>query len=74
MNHLAKVCQANQEKVHVAEEAEGYRYESEEKSLLKIEEITAINGSGKQLTASITFLTKEMYKEQLACQLDIGAT
>ena len=47
MNHFAKVCQAGQEKVHVAKEAEGY--ESEE-SLLKIEEITAVNGSGKQLT------------------------
>ena len=54
MNHFAKVCQANKEKVHVAEEAAGYGYESEE-SLLKIEEITAINGSGKQLTASILF-------------------
>ena len=47
MNHFAKVCQASKEKVHVAEEAERYGYESEE-SLLKIEEITAINGSGKQ--------------------------
>jgi len=53
MNHFAKVCQASKEKVHVAEEAEGYGYESEE-SLLKIEEITAINDSGKRLTASIT--------------------
>ena len=47
------------------------RYESEE-SLLKIEGITAINGSGKQLTASITFLIEETYKEQLVCQLDSG--
>ena len=73
MNHFAKVCQANKEKVHVIEEAEGYGYESEE-SLLKIEEITAINGSGKQLTASITFLREDTYKEQLFCQLDTGAT
>ena len=73
MNHFAKVCQASKEKVHVAEEAEGYGYESKE-SLLKIEEITAINGSGKQLTASITFLIEETYKEQLVCQLDTGAT
>ena len=49
------------------------RYESEE-SLLKIEGITAINGSGKQLTASITFVIEETYKEQLVCQLDTGAT
>ena len=48
-------------------------YESEE-SLLKIEEITAINGSGKQLTASITFLIEDTYKELLVCQLDTGAT
>ena len=75
MNHFAKVCQAKKEKVHVAEEAEAeeYGYESEE-SLLKMEEITAINGSGKQLTASITFLIEEMYKEQLMCQLDTSAT
>ena len=75
MNHFAKVCQTKKEKVHVAEEAEAeeYGYESEE-SLLKIEEITAIKGSGKQLTASITFLIEEMYKEQLVCQLDTGAT
>ena len=51
MNHFAKVCPANKEKVRVAEEAEGYGYQSEE-SLLEIEEITAINGSGKQLTTS----------------------
>ena len=51
MNHFAKVCPANKEKVRVAEEAEGYGYESEE-SLLEIEEITAIDGSGKQLTTS----------------------
>ena len=73
MNHFAKVCRANKEKVHVAEEAEGYGYDSEE-SLLKIEEITAVNGSGKQLTASITFLIEVTYKEQLVCQLDTGAT
>ena len=75
MNHFAEVCQAKKEKVHEAEEAEAeeYGYESEE-SLLKMEEITAINGSGKQLTASITFLIEEMYKEQLVCQLDTGAT
>jgi len=57
MNHFAKVCHASKEKVHVAVEAEGYGYESEE-SLLKIVEITAINGSGKKLTASITFLQR----------------
>ena len=73
MNHFAKVCQASKEMVHVAEEAEGYGYESEE-SLLKIEDITAINGSGKQLTVSITFPIEETYKEQLVCQLDTGAT
>ena len=42
--------------------------------MLKIEGITAINGSGKQLTASITFLIEETYEEQLVCQLDTGAT
>ena len=42
--------------------------------MLKIEEITVINGSGKQLTASITFLIGDTYKEQLVCQLDTGAT
>ena len=53
MNHFARMCQSSKEKVHVAEEAEGF--ESEE-SLLQLEEITAISGSGKQLTASITFV------------------
>ena len=42
--------------------------------MLKIEEITAINGSGKQLAASITFLIEETYNEQVVCQLDTGAT
>ena len=70
MNHFAKVCQASKEKVHVADDTEGYSYESDE-SLLKIEEI---NGSRKQLTASITSLIEETYKEQLSCQLDTGAT
>ena len=59
----------------MAEEAEGYGYEFKE-SLLKIEHITvtAINGNTKQSTASITFLTEEIYKEQLVCQLDTGVT
>ena len=73
MNHVAKVCQANKEKVRAAEEAERYGYESEE-SLLKIEGIIAINSSRKQLTTSITFLIEDTYKEQLVCQLDTGAT
>ena len=54
MNHFAKVCQASKEKVHLAEEAEGYGYGSEE-SLLKIEEITAISGSGKQLRGNLHY-------------------
>ena len=73
MNHFAKFCQANKQNVHVAEEAEEHEYDSEE-SLLKKEEITVINGSGKQLTTSITFLIEKTYKEQLVCQLDTGAT
>jgi len=71
MNHFAKVCMAGKEKVHVAEEAEGY---DSEESLLKVEEITAINGSGKQLTSSITLIIEEEYQEQLVCELDTGAT
>ena len=71
MNHFAKVCNSGKEKVHVAEEAEGY---DSEESLLKVEEITAIHGSGKQLTSCITFIIEEEYQEQLVCQLDTGAT
>ena len=41
--------------------------------MLKIEEITAINGSGKQLITSITFAMEEKYKELFVCQLDTGA-
>ena len=55
----------------MAEEAEGY---DSEESLLKVEEITAIHGSGKQLTSCITFIIEEEYQEQLVCQLDTGAT
>jgi len=40
----------------VAEEAEGH---DSEESLLKVEEITAITGSGKQLTSSTTFIIEE---------------
>ena len=71
MNHFAKVCKSGKEKVHVAEEAE--QCDSEE-SLLKVEEVTAINGSGKQFTSCITFIIEEEYQEQLVCQLDTGAT
>jgi len=38
MYQFAKVCMASKERVHVAEEAEGY---DPEESLLKVEEITA---------------------------------
>ena len=58
------MCKSSKKKVHVAEEAEGY--ESEE-SLLQLEEITPISGSGKQLTSSITFIVDQKYKEQLVC-------
>lgn len=71
MNHFAHMCQSNKERVHVAEEAEGY--ESEE-LLLQLEEITAVSGYGKQLTSNITFIVDQKYKEQLVCQLDTGAT
>ena len=52
------MCQSSKKKVHVAEEAEGF--ESEE-SLLQLEEITAISGSGKQLTSSITFIVNDTF-------------
>ena len=59
MNHFARMCQSSKKKVHVPEEAEGY--ESEE-SLLQLEEITAISGSGNQLTSSITVIVDQKYK------------
>ena len=52
------MCQSSKKKVHVAEEAEGF--ESEE-SLLQLEEITTISGSGKQLTSSITFIVNDTF-------------
>ena len=52
------MCQSSKKKVHVAEEVEGF--ESEE-SLLQLEEITAISGSGKQLTSSITFIVDDTF-------------
>ena len=60
MNHFARIRQSSKKKVHVAEEAEGF--ESEE-SLLQLEEITAISGSGsgKQLTSSITFIVDDTF-------------
>ena len=42
--------------------------------MLQLKEITAIRGSGKQLTASITFVEDQKYKEQLVFQLDTRAT
>ena len=58
MNHFSKVCLSRKESrgtVHLAEEAKVEDYDSEE-SILKIEEISAIKGHGKQMTSSITFL------------------
>ena len=68
---IAQMCHSRRKKVHVSVEVKGY--ESEE-SFLQLEEITAISGSGKQLTSSITFVVVHKYKEQLVCQLDTGAT
>ena len=59
MNHFARICQSSKKKVHVPEEVDGY--ESEE-SLLQLEEITVISGSGNQLTSSITFIVDQKYK------------
>ena len=58
MNHFVRMCQSSKKKVHVAEEAEGF--ESEE-SLLQLEEIKAISGSGKQLTSSITLIVDDTF-------------
>ena len=52
------MCQSSKKKVHVAEEAEGFEWEE---SLLQLEEITAISGSGKQLTSSITFIVDDTF-------------
>ena len=70
-SYFAKVCKTDKEKVHVAEEPEGY---DSEEALLKVADITAINGSRKQLTSCITFTIDKEYKEQLVCQLHTSAT
>ena len=69
MSHFAKVCWASKEKVYVAERGRRKWVRVRGIIVLKIEEITAINGSGKQLTANITFLIDERYNEQLVHQL-----
>ena len=56
MNHFSKVCLSSKdsrEKVYFAEEAEVDDYDSKE-SLLVIEEISAVEGRGKQMASSIT--------------------
>ena len=76
MNQFSKVCLSTKdgrETVHFAEEAKVDDYDSEE-SILKIEEISAVEGSGKQITSSITFLVDGDEKVLLVCQLDIGST
>ena len=59
--------------IHFAEEAKVDDYDSEE-SILKVEEISAIKGQGKQMTSSITFLVDDDEKVPLVCQLDTGST
>ena len=48
-------------------------YDSKE-SILKIEEISAIEGPGKQITSTVTFLVDGNEKVLLVCQLDTGST
>ena len=64
------MCQSRKDKVHLAEETQDY---DSDESLLKVEEITAINGRGKQLTSKIKIIVDRKYKEQLLVQLDTGA-
>ena len=76
MNHFSKVCLSRKDSrgtVHFAEEAKVDDYDSEE-SILKVEEISAIKGQGKQMTSSITFLVDDDEKVPLVCQLDTGST
>ena len=76
MNQFSKVCLSpkdGRETVHFAEEAKVDDYDSEE-SILKIEEISAIEGSGKQMTSSNTFLEDGDEKVLIVCQLDTGST
>ena len=76
MNHFSKVCLSRKDSrgtVHFAEEANVDDYDSEE-SILKVEEISAIKGHGKQMTSSITFLVDDDEKVPLVCQLDTGST
>ena len=74
MNHFSKVCLSRKDSrgtVHFAEEAKVEDYDSEE-YILKIEEISAIKGHGKQMTSSITFLVDG--DEKVPCQLNTGST
>ena len=67
MNHFSKVCLSRKDSrgtVHFAEEAKVDDYDSEE-SILKVEEISAIKGQGKQMTSSITFLVDDDEKVPL---------
>ena len=76
MNHFSKVCLSRKDSrgtVHFAEEAKVDDYDSEE-SILKIEEISAIKGHGKQMTSSITLLVDDDEEVLLVCQLDTGST
>ena len=55
MNHFSKVCLSSKdsrEKVYFVKEAEVDNYDSKE-SLVMIEEISAIEGRGKQMASSI---------------------
>ena len=61
MNHYAKVCLWAKEKVYLAGEVEVY---DSDEFLLKIEQITAIKGCGKQLMSNVTFLMEGKHTEQ----------
>jgi len=73
VNHFAKVCrQEGKERRQVNQVKE--ESEDSDDSILSIEEITAVKGGGKRLTAKLTFYLPGDVKDQFECQLDTGAT
>ena len=72
-NHFASVCLSSKSTRRIHALADGCKEETDEE-IFKIEEVTSVEGQGRQVVANVLFLSNSGHsRTELKCHLDTGA-
>ena len=73
-NHFASVCLSSKSTRRIHALADGCKEETDEE-IFQIEEVTSVEGQGRQVVANVIFLSNSGHsRTELTCQFDTGAT